>query len=354
MTTNTTNSGRIGSRAAPVTAAVPAILTVAVLLLNSPATGQTFRTPPTDDAYRQSDFTVPQTRLVPIGSPSAVDRYRQNAPPPAQHQPPAAASTTALVSAPTTSAVATNTNPTNTNPTTVPTATFGGVYPHAEPAAPVVRQVVLMQPQLPAPPAGQMAAPPISQSPGGGLPAVGGGLPAVGGQPMTGGPPQQAPPAIGGTGLTPVPRAPAGANPSPSTGYPAANNDLTPLAQPQLGNQYANLGNCRNVSAPSSYRSDRILTCGPPAGYVVPASNPQTYVPPPAQIGTTTGLVPPPLAVMPSATQQTVIPGNAGYRPLISFGQERYPVQVGQGIFGQPVAYVPGQSFRNALRYIAW
>jgi hypothetical protein len=46
--------------------------------------------------------------------------------------------------------------------------------------------------------------------------------------------------------------------------------------------------------------------------------------------------------------------GGAGCKPLIScLGQEKYNVQLGRGIVGQPVAYVPGQHFRNFLRYIS-
>jgi hypothetical protein len=34
-------------------------------------------------------------------------------------------------------------------------------------------------------------------------------------------------------------------------------------------------------------------------------------------------------------------------------GQQKNPVQLGRGIIGQPVAYVPGQWFRNWLRYVS-
>ena len=36
----------------------------------------------------------------------------------------------------------------------------------------------------------------------------------------------------------------------------------------------------------------------------------------------------------------------------MTMGQERNRVVVGQGIVGQPVAYVPGQWVRNSLRYL--
>ncbi|TWT83755.1 hypothetical protein CA13_52260 [Planctomycetes bacterium CA13] len=54
---------------------------------------------------------------------------------------------------------------------------------------------------------------------------------------------------------------------------------------------------------------------------------------------------PPTLA--PTMTTATVAP----IRSLFTLGQEANPVQVGQGLWGQPVAYVPGQGIRNWVRY---
>lgn len=139
-------------------------------------------------------------------------------------------------------------------------------------------------------------------------------------------------------------------------GQSAPGGDYAPMPQPQLSNQFATLGNCRNISAPSGYRSDRIFTCGPSNAYVTPvqASIQQPlYTPPPAQIGPP-AILPPAQFVTPVAAGPAVVPGSPGFRPLLSFGQDRYPVQVGQGIFGQPTAYVPGQTFRNAIRYLTW
>ncbi len=149
--------------------------------------------------------------------------------------------------------------------------------------------------------------------------------------------------------------------PSPSTS-PGFATDYHPIAQPQLGNAFATIDNCRNISPPSGYRAGGIFGCDPMGAstnstYGGPGygSQPVVYTPPPSQIAPAIAL--PPGATFPvGATGSTppVIPGSPGYRPLISFGQERNPVQVGQGIWGQPVAYVPGQTFRNALRYIAF
>lgn len=296
-----------------------------------------------DAAYRASDFTVPQTRLRPIGAPSAVDQYRDR---------------------------------------TVRAAVESG-------ADNGVRQAVLMKSSdaaaVPPPslPAGGFAMPP-----GTGLPAPFETTPSMG--------PINLPPTnlqdnaplprnIGNTGSggigtfgSPLPSPPASStatlnpiipvNPQPGgsfvpvprsgaiVGQSGPGGDYAPMPQPQLGNQFATLGNCRNISAPSGYRSDRILTCGQPTSYLTTVgatSPPPIYSPPPAQIGPPV-ILPPTQMGAPIGSTQTVIPGPAGYRPLISFGQERFPVQIGQGVFGQPVAYVPGQKFRNAIRYITW
>jgi hypothetical protein len=219
-------------------------------------------------------------------------------------------------------------------------------------------------------PSGYALPPPLSSSPQLGpiAPLPGGSsdplpLPSLGPvvPPSTSPPPQtyvappsspivSAPSTIPGT-MMPVPRAVGPSQPSTSS------TDYAPLAQPRLEQHFATLSNCRNVSAPSGYRSDRILTCGPPPMMITTVgatAPPPVYLPPPAQIGPPVIMPPTALPATPLAAGPAVIPGPAGHRPLISFGQERYPVQVGQGIFGQPVAYVPGQTFRNAIRYITW
>ena len=140
-------------------------------------------------------------------------------------------------------------------------------------------------------------------------------------------------------------------------------NDYAAIAPPQLGNDYASMGNCRNISGPSTYRAAGIFGCNAPANFGTPIYGPTTYGPPatyvapPAQIAPAIGL-PPGAVVAPASyaggSLPPVLPGNPGYRPLLSFGQEKNPVQVGQGLLGQPVAYVPGQFIRNVLRYISF
>lgn len=285
-----------------------------------------------DAAYRASDFTVPQTRLRPLGAPSAVDQYHNQ---------------------------------------TVTRAVENG-------ADSGVRQAVAMQSTDAA------AVPPPSLPPSGFALPPGTGLPApLGSTPSTG--PINVPPTNlydnaplprsggstgnGATGTFGLPLQPnITVTPQPGgsfvpvprggaiAGQSVPGGDYAPLPQPQLGNQFATLGNCRNISAPSGYRSDRILTCGQPTSYLTTVgatSPPPIYSPPPAQIGPPV-LLPPNQMGVPIGSTQAVIPGPAGYRPLISFGQERFPVQIGQGIFGQPAAYVPGQTFRNAIRYLTW
>ncbi len=71
----------------------------------------------------------------------------------------------------------------------------------------------------------------------------------------------------------------------------------------------------------------------------------------PSYPGIPGNIVPP--TVMPNQAPPGIYsPNNSGFRPLLGFGQDNYNVQLGRGIIGQPVAYVPGQLFRNFLRYI--
>jgi hypothetical protein len=61
-----------------------------------------------------------------------------------------------------------------------------------------------------------------------------------------------------------------------------------------------------------------------------------------------------PATTMPNAPAAMAVTNMpVGWSPLISLGQDRYNVQLGRGIIGQPVAYVPGQWFRNFLRYVS-
>lgn len=122
-------------------------------------------------------------------------------------------------------------------------------------------------------------------------------------------------------------------SPPPATSVPSS-SDLTQIPQPQLNNGFATIDNCNCVSGPSTY-SAASYGCAP-VSYQTPG-----YAAPPAQI--------PAPAVLPGglAPRTGGVPSGA----LISFGQETNPVVVGQGLVGQPVAYVPGQTFRNWVRY---
>ncbi len=119
--------------------------------------------------------------------------------------------------------------------------------------------------------------------------------------------------------------------------------DFQPVPQPQLGNEYSTIDNCACISAPSGY-SAASVGCGP-VTYAAPSYTqaPQAYIAPPAQIAPPTLL---PGQVAPISSSAAPLPS------LFTLGQEYNPVQVGQGIIGQPVAYVPGQTFRNFLRYL--
>jgi hypothetical protein len=156
-------------------------------------------------------------------------------------------------------------------------------------------------------------APPIVATPGAG----GFQTPA----PITATPPRTLPPGSQGQ-FQPVPRA----------GVPSS-SDLSPVVRPQLGGSgFATIDNCSNISPPSSYSALSGNGCATPVAYQCE----------PAYVGPVAA-PPVPGVVVPAAYTPP--------KPLISLGQDRNPVVVGQGLIGQPVAYVPGQRFRNFVRY---
>lgn len=126
----------------------------------------------------------------------------------------------------------------------------------------------------------------------------------------------------------------------PNTSQPLTRNqpsasDSSPVTQPQLQGRWATSGNSQLVTGPSGY-SSTFWECGPP---VMQASG-YTYA--------TT----PPTMMPNSQPMLAVTSGAMAPRPLVSLGQENYNVQLGRGIVGQPVAYVPGQNIRNFFRYL--
>lgn len=209
------------------------------------------------------------------------------------------------------------------------------------------------------PPDGSLPGPPNSSP----LPAAPGAGPAVrpppnfstppsmqpGSGPVLGPPPViGAPPAYPSGASTPLP--PATPQPVPLDTSSASDRslpmrsgaDLAPMPPPQLAQGMATVGNCAAVSAPSGYSAGMNWGCGSayPTSTYVPTAG--TYVPPPATYGPT--VISP--AAMPLVPQK-----KAGCNPLFTLGQDMNNVQVGQGIIGQPKAYVPGQGVRNFIRY---
>lgn len=258
-------------------------------------------------------------RLRPIGSASAVDQFRRDrtaARPAAQPVQPR--NVTALWQ-PNRDAAGSNQNP--------------------------IRQTVMMQSEFALPGAGGAAA--------------GGGLGLPGGAPSTTTLPPNAPastPRLPASApfqetqiqTTPAPSAPPRPLPSPS--------DVTQIPAPQLPTQpFATVDNCNLITHQSSYLASAGYGCGNvvPTGFssvAGPVTSPFGGVNPttlPAQIPSSATL--PPASVFPPTGAATAAPARA----LVSLGQENFAVQVGQGLWGQPVAYVPGQSLRNWLRYIS-
>jgi len=153
----------------------------------------------------------------------------------------------------------------------------------------------------------------------------------------------------GDASALPVPSPALPPNPVANAQVPVGGSDFRAVPQPQLRNNFATIDNCNLVTPASAYSAAFGQGCGSP-GYVVPQpygtpqtiGTPLTYTPPAAEIAA-----------------PAILPNNAGagaragapIRSLVTLGQERFPVQVGQGLWGQPVAYVPGQPLRNWVRY---
>ncbi|MGI9472224.1 MAG: hypothetical protein ACR2NZ_11855 [Rubripirellula sp.] len=132
-----------------------------------------------------------------------------------------------------------------------------------------------------------------------------------------------------------------------------SSSDLAPLAAPQLQDGFATIDNCCCVSAPSDYVAATGWGNCSSVAYQAPA--PQAYITPNAQVvGPSVVTTPVPVVATPVVVTPATTPKAAGIpkKPLLNFGQDKNPVVVGQGLVGQPVAYVPGQRFRNWIRYI--
>lgn len=121
--------------------------------------------------------------------------------------------------------------------------------------------------------------------------------------------------------------------------------DTAPVPMPRLEDQMATIDNCNCISGPSGYTAGGYWGCGTETTTPVIYSQPGRFVAPPAMIA--------PPVTTPAMAPMAYSPTNAGYRPLFTLGQDAYNAQLGRGIIGQPTAYVPGQHFRNFLRYLS-
>ncbi len=250
---------------------------------------------------------TPMTRLRPIGAPSAVDRYRGLADIPIYRE-------TAYQQA----GVVGRTEVRQVGTT--------GNYDSQ------VRQAVMQQqftaPQLPATPPGSFTLPPTTS-------------PLL--PPNSVVMPQTAP-----RGLSTNPGLPSNGNlipvPQNRSVLVPSSSDLAPLSQPELSNSFATIDNCNCVSAASDYSAVSVVGGCAPVSYQAPG-----YQGPGAYTAAPTAIAAP--AILPNGIASPQV-GGAPAGALLSFGQETYPVLVGQGWLGQPVAYVPGQPLRNWIRYI--
>lgn len=125
--------------------------------------------------------------------------------------------------------------------------------------------------------------------------------------------------------------------------------EYAPFSSIDLGEQYATVNNSTFVAPPSGYIATTSWgkNAVNPKPYSSIASIPsQKNSVQPAQSSSPNGLVR--IADSNTLGRYPAVPT----RPLLSFGQELNCVVVGQGVLGQPVAYVPGQWIRNSVRYL--
>jgi hypothetical protein len=299
---------------------------------------------------------APMTRLRPIDAPSAVDRYvqsarsreRTNLDAPvvesqvvtSQWESSAEPATWAANRSDAYTARAQFQLPGTTAPPTAPSDTTLMPPPSLDTAQPPTSGTVL-GPTTPPPNTGPVLGPttqPVMPSgPPFSAPAPGLTSPTM----------PVAPPSTPPRGLPMGPTAPV----SPmQPGLGSVNSsDLSPLAQPQLNDQFATIDNCSCVSPPSGYVAATGWTqCAPPTSYAAAPTAPPYLAP------SATTSVPAPVAGAPVIPDASTMPKGSGVprHSLISFGQDRNPIVVGQGIIGQPVAYVPGQPVRNWFRWL--
>ncbi|TWU26789.1 hypothetical protein Pla52o_06440 [Novipirellula galeiformis] len=305
--------------------------------LQTRANGQQYANsvPPSQSVSGRTSIDTPQTRLRPIGSSSAVDRYRQTPPETARYRQTGGNDGSSQVRQAMMMAPQSVTAPQLPNDPNSLAPNSGGAGMGLPPNAFTPPGAASPSPNPPAYP------PPLPSSPPVASPPV--ASPPVNPAPRATLPPNAFAPAAPPTSIQ-------SGNPPGLPYHPNSSSDLTPLPTPELQTQFATMGNCACVSAPSGYSA----AFGPqyvtptsysgPAACGVPATLPPTYAP--AAILPPTGVAPPAVYGAPLAA------GTAAPVPsLFTLGQEAYPVQVGQGLWGQPVAYVPGQGVRNWVRY---
>lgn len=292
---------------------------------------------PNEDAGAQTPPSLdrPMTRLRPLGAPSAVDQFRQTSSS-------RSAGSSESVRSETSASVSQSIRETSYQHRNAKGQVVRAVGSTTD-AQPLVRQTVLWQDPSGASPGG-MALPsfPANPNPGAANPGVGNpgmGVPNPGSGTVVPG------------GLGAAPSTSPRSLPSPPVGIPPSStivspSDLTPVPVPQLGGGFANVANCHLVSPASSYSAASGIGCG--CGTVIPT----TYTAPPVTVPN--AAVMPPVAAPLSQFQGGLLtPGTTGAPApsLLSLGQQNYQVQVGQGLWGQPKAYVPGQGIRNWIRY---
>ena len=154
--------------------------------------------------------------------------------------------------------------------------------------------------------------------------------------------------------------------------YPATTPPRTAQLRTNPSSSFAsrNWGRAYNPSVPTQFSTARLAqncNCGP--GFQTPLGQPPATLAP-TLTGATTGTADPAwnnnnlnLQFPPVGTPPTgnafqnwwnpIARGSGAYQPIIRLQNMPPGTYLGQGIIGQPTAYVDGQPIRNLLRYIS-
>jgi hypothetical protein len=168
---------------------------------------------------------------------------------------------------------------------------------------------------------------------------------------------------IGPSTATPIVPSPSGFTNTPMTGGMTMPAPPPTYANPSTINPYTAVPPAPRYDTRSTFINSQPFVGGPvvtrDASHMVSPTVYRQNVPcttcgnQPYAPGPTMGATGSPFSYAPQAYFPSSFNGvNTTFKPLVGFGQNVNLSQLGRGIVGQPVAYMPSQPLRNVLRYL--